>query len=824
MRTFYSVPTTTGAKQPPPQPGSDSQKTGGGGAPAATRHVQFAGGLRPPTEYPVVETRPPLPARRAGYGGKSSDMVEHMQYLYVHVVKAEGLPVDDKKGGSIAPYVEVRVGNHKAVTKHFENNPSPVWRTIFAFPKQEIIMQSTSSIEVTVRDKKNNDAVGGFVGKVLFEMSMVAQIMPHESPLSPVWYQLKDKENRQQVKQARIWLAVWMGTQADPAFNIAHNTSTRSNVYHSPKLHYIRAHIITAQGVVPPPDDRARVVRVQLGRQVRYTRPLLKKPIHPEWNVDEELMFVTSEPFDERIDVSVSDRIGPGKGEVTIGSISIPVRAVKQRIETSKPPDGQWYALSKPKHDDNNNKKKKKEEEKPEKKPEAKIGIKIGLCRDSGYHVLDESTHYSSDFQPSANHLRKPIIGVLDVGILMAEHLLLQMNKNKEGKMMGGAYCVAKYGEKWVRTRTLINTPQPHWNEQNTWEVFDPCTVITVGVFNDCLININNDVKRDQSIGKVRIRLSTLETNRIYTLSYPLLVLSASGLKKHGELHLTVRFTCTNWANMVAQYREPLLPKMHYVQPISLGQMDWLRNQAMQIVGEKLSLAEPPLRREIVEYMLDAGVDGHMWSLRRSKANFHRIMSLISWIPRLCTWLDDVCYWRNPLITALVYVLFLLLVCYPELIMPTVFLYLFVTGVMNYRLRPRLPAHVDARLSQAENSHPDELDEEYDRIPTSRKPEVVKMRYDRLRSVGGRVQNVIGDLATQGERGLSLLSWRDPRATSVFIIFSVISAVVLYVVPFQAVVLLIGFYVLRHPRFRTRSPSVPLNYFKRLPARSDFLL
>ncbi|KAL6504580.1 hypothetical protein OROGR_026503 [Orobanche gracilis] len=775
------------------------------------------------TFYPVVETRPPLPARRSGYGGKCSDMVEQMQYLYVSVVKAKGLPVNDQKGSSIDPYVEVKVGNHRAVTKHFENNPSPVWQTTFAFSKQEIIMQSTSSIEVTVRDKKNNEkaAAGCFLGKVLIGMSTVAQRMPHESHLAPEWYQLQDRERRP-IKQAQIMLAVWMGTQADTAFNNAHNTSMRSKVYFSPKLHYIRAHIITAQGVVPPPDDRVRVVRVQLGRQVRYTRPLLKKPIDPERNVDEELMFVTSEPFDERIDVSVADKIGPGKGEVTLGSISIPVRAVKQRIETSKPPEGQWYALSKPKQDDNNNKKK-KEEEKPEKKPEEKIGIKIGLCRDSGYHVLDESTHYSSDFQPSANHLRKPITGVLEVGILRAEHLLLQMNKDREGKMTGGAYCVAKYGNKWVRTRTLINTPRPHWNEQYTWDVFDPCTVITVGVFNDCHTNINNDVKRDQSIGKVRIRLSTLETNRIYTLSYPLLVLSASGLKKHGELHLAVRFTCTDWANMVAQYREPLLPKMHYVQPISLGQMAWLRNQAMQIVGEKLSLAEPPLRREIVEYMLDGGVD-HMWSLRRSKANFYRIMSLISWIPSLCTWFEDVCCWRNPLITALVYVLFLLLVCYPELILPTVFLYFFVTGVRNYRLRPRLPAHVDARLSQAGNSHPDELDEESDMIPTSRKPEVVKMRYDRLRSVAGRVQNVIGDLATQGERGLSLLSWRDPRATSVFIIFSVISAVLLYVVPFQAVVLAIGFYVLRHPRFRTRSPSVPLNFFKRLPARSDFLL
>ncbi|CAL9107070.1 unnamed protein product [Musa acuminata var. zebrina] len=30
-----------------------------------------------------------------------------------------------------------------------------------------------------------------------------------------------------------------------------------------------------------------------------------------------------------------------------------------------------------------------------------------------------------------------------------------------------------------------------------------------------------------------------------------------------------------------------------------------------------------------------------------------------------------------------------------------------------------------------------------------------------------------------------------------------------------------GFYVLRHPRFRHKLPSAPINYFKRLPARTD---
>jgi hypothetical protein len=100
----------------------------------------------------------------------------------------------------------------------------------------------------------------------------------------------------------------------------------------------------------------------------------------------------------------------------------------------------------------------------------------------------------------------------------------------------------------------------------------------------------------------------------------------------------------------------------------------------------------------------------------------------------------------------------------------------------------------------------------------------VRMWYDRLRSIAGRIQIVVGDLATQGERLQSLLSWRDPRATALFVLFCLIAAIVLYVTPFQVVALLSGIYVLRHPRFRHKLPSVPLNFFRRLPARTDCML
>ncbi|MCE3051018.1 FT-interacting protein 7 [Datura stramonium] len=816
VRTFHSIP----APAPPPaekpvvmETRADFAKAG----PMASNvmQMQMPGGPRP--EFGLVETRPPL-AARMGYWGRDKtastyDLVEQMYFLYINVVKARDLPVMDISG-SLDPYVEVKLGNYKGVTRHYEKNQYPVWNSVFAFSKERL---QSNLIEVTVKDK--DFGKDDIVGKVMFDIAEVPLRVPPDSPLAPQWYRLVNKKG-EKISQGEIMLAVWMGTQADEAFpeawhSDAHMASqqslvnTRSKVYFSPKLYYLRVHVIEAQDLLP--SDRSRMpeayVKLQLGHQGRTTKPSPIRHINPVWN--EELMFVASEPFEEYLIIDVADRVGPGKDEV-IGRAMISVRNFPTRVDTSKLPDAIWFNLLKPSHAADDDEKKK------EVKFSSKIHLRIWI--DAGYHVLDESTHFSSDLQPSSKHLRKASIGILELGILSAKNLLPM--KGKEGRITD-AYCVAKYGNKWVRTRTLIDTLAPRWNEQFSWEVFDPCTVVTIGVFDNCHIN-GKDEARDQRIGKVRIRLSTLETDRIYTHFYPLLVLTPSGLRKHGELHLAIRFTCTAWVNMVAQYGRPLLPKMHYVQPISVRHIDWLRHQAMQIVAARLARAEPPLRREVVEYMLD--VDYHMFSLRRSKANFFRIMSLLSGISVVCRWFDGICYWKNPLTTILVHVLFLILVCYPELILPTIFLYLFVIGLWNYRFRPRAPPHMDARLSQAENAHPDELDEEFDTFPTSRPTDVVRMRYDRLRSVAGRVQTVVGDLATQGERALAILSWRDPRATAIFIILALIWAVFLYVTPFQVVAVLIGLYWLRHPRFRSKLPSVPVNFFKRLPSKSDMLL
>lgn len=784
-------------------------------------------------DYKLKDTKPqlgekwPHGGQRGGSGWISSeratstyDLVEQMFYLYVRVEKAKDLPPNPVTG-NCDPYVEVKVGNYKGKTRHFEKKSNPEWKQVFAFSKEKI---QSSQVEVFVRDKEMV-ARDEYIGKVVFDMHEVPTRVPPDSPLAPQWYRLEDRRGEKKVK-GEVMLAVWMGTQADEAFPEAWHSDAasvqgegvytiRSKVYVSPKLWYLRVNVIEAQDVEPrdksqPPQV---FVKAQVGQQVLKTKLCPTKTPNPFWN--EDLMFVAAEPFEEQLVLTVENKIG-SKDEI-VGRISIPLTKFEKRLD-HRAVNSQWYNLESfgfgaleadPRH-------------------ELKFSTRIHLrvCLEGAYHVLDESTLYISDTRPTARQLWKQPVGILEVGILSAQGL--QPMKTKDGKSTTDAYCVAKYGLKWVRTRTITDSANPKWNEQYMWEVYDPCTVITLGVFDNCHLGGNekpasgSGAKIDSKIGKVRIRLSTLRMDRIYTNAYPLLVLRSSGLKKMGELQLAVRFTCLSMAHILYQYTQPLLPKMHYQHPFTVNQLDSLRYQAMTIVAVRLGRAEPALRKEVVEYMLD--VDSHMWSLRRSKANFFRVVSVFSGVISLSKWLEEVQKWKNPMTSILVHMLVFILICYPELILPTFFLYMFVIGVWNFRFRPRHPPHMDTKVSWAEAAQPDELDEEFDTFPTSKAQDVVKMRYDRLRSVAGRIQTVVGDVATQGERFHALINWRDPRASCVFVMLCLVAAVALYVTPFKMVAAVVAIYWLRHPRFRSKLPTAPSNFFRRLPSRADSML
>ncbi|ESQ27682.1 hypothetical protein EUTSA_v10018050mg [Eutrema salsugineum] len=745
------------------------------------------------------------------------NLVEPMQYLFVRIVKARGLPPNE------SAYVKVRTSNHfvrskPAVNRPGESTDSPEWNQVFALGhNRSDSAASGATLEISAWDASSE----GFLGGVCFDLSEVPVRDPPDSTLAPQWYRLEGSAADQNSGRVSgdIQLSVWIGTQVDEAFPEAwssdapHVAHTRSKVYQSPKLWYLRVTVLEAQDLhiapnLPPLTAPEVRVKAQLGFQSARTRRGSMNNHSGSFHWHEDMIFVAGEPLEDCLMLMVEDRTT--KEPTVLGHAMIPVSSIEQRIDERFVPS-KWHSL------------------------EGESGgggggggpycgrISLRLCLEGGYHVLEEAAHVCSDFRPTAKQLWKPPIGILELGILGARGLLPMKAKNG-GKGSTDAYCVAKYGKKWVRTRTITDSFDPRWHEQYTWQVYDPCTVLTVGVFDNWrMFSDVSDDRPDTRIGKIRIRVSTLESNKVYTNSYPLLVLLPSGLKKMGEIEVAVRFACPSLLpDVCAAYGQPLLPRMHYIRPLGVAQQDALRGAATKMVAAWLARAEPPLGPEVVRYMLDA--DSHSWSMRKSKANWYRIVGVLAWAVGLAKWLDNIRRWRNPVTTVLVHILYLVLVWYPDLVVPTAFLYVVMIGVWYYRFRPKIPAGMDIRLSQAETVDPDELDEEFDTIPSSRRPEVIRARYDRLRILAVRIQTILGDFAAQGERIQALVSWRDPRATKLFIAICLAITIVLYVVPAKMVAVALGFYYLRHPMFRDTMPTASLNFFRRLPSLSDRLI
>ncbi|WVZ59962.1 hypothetical protein U9M48_010042 [Paspalum notatum var. saurae] len=814
----------------------DKPKEGGGKAKEGKKDVAAA----PPPSPSKQLAPPPSPSKKdlavAGVAGDleirpqsaadksmaasgasaSYDLVDRVPYLFVRLLKAK------RHGGGQPLYAQLSIGTHAVRTR--AATAAGEWDLVFAFHKDSL---TDTSLEVTIHEEAKKPEKEGepvppdaSLGFVSFDLQEVPKRSPPDSALAPQWYTLDGHGSEDGAAACDVMLAVWVGTQVDEAFQEAWQSDsggylvhTRSKAYLSPKLWYLRLNVIQAQDLrLPSPPDANKAkqcgpifpelyVKAQLGAQVFKTGrvPLgsaAAGTANPSWN--EDLLFVAAEPFDPFLTVVVED-VFSGQ---PVGQARVPLSTVHRRADDRVEPPSRWLNLCG-----------------DEARPYAGR-VHVRVCLEGGYHVLDEAANVASDVRAASKHLSKPPVGMLEVGVRGAANLV-PMKIAKDGASGStDAYVVLKYGPKWARTRTILDQFNPRWNEQYAWDVFDPCTVLTIAVFDN--VRYKQAADKDSRIGKLRIRLSTLDTNRVYANTFALTAVHPVGVRKMGELELAIRFTCPSWLTLMQAYGSPLLPRMHYVKPLGPAQQDVLRHTAMRIVSGRLARSEPPLGPEVVQYLLDT--DTHSWSMRRSKANWFRVVGCLSHVAAAVRWANRVRTWAHPPTTVLVHALLVAVVLCPEMILPTVCLYLFLVLLWRYRARPRQPTGMDPRLSHVDSVSPDELDEEFDGLPSARPADVVRMRYDRLRAVAGRAQTLLGDVAAQGERVEALLSWRDPRATAVFAVVCLLAALVLYAVPFKVLLLGMGFYYLRHPRFRGDMPSAGFNFFRRLPSLSDRVL
>ncbi|RWR91810.1 C2 calcium-dependent membrane targeting [Cinnamomum micranthum f. kanehirae] len=179
--------------------------------------------------------------------------------------------------------------------------------------------------------------------------------------------------------KGELKLAIWMGTAADEAFPDARHSDAasthvdvsmasyiRSKVYFSPRLWYMHVEIIEAEDLVLNPGS---------------------------------LCEGTDRPPD--VEKKVEDQGEPNRVKV-IRRVIIPLSSIEKRADDRMIKT--WcFQLEKPiaaVH------------VKKIKEDELSGLLLLRLCLEGGYHVMDESSHYSSDLRPTAEELWNPPIGV----------------------------------------------------------------------------------------------------------------------------------------------------------------------------------------------------------------------------------------------------------------------------------------------------------------------------------------------------------------------------------------------------------------------------
>ncbi|CAH2063190.1 unnamed protein product [Thlaspi arvense] len=774
-------------------------------------------------------------ARNPNGPTSSHDLVEQMEFLYVEVIKAINNSAQNTIAHRCIPVVEITLGNYKSSTKNLPIDPKGEWNQVFAFDKSK-----GDVLSVTMKDGHTESNT--VIGKQNFKLVLdIPSRVPPDARIAPQWYSMQNTETGYHMA---LLMSIWFGTQADEVYSNAWFsdacdvsascvTNTRPKLYLAPRLCYVRVTIVSGHDLISSDKKQQNpsvYVKATLGRVALKT--VTKSGLNPSWNQD--LIFVASEPLEGTVYISLIEKsdenheecIGKLKKKLSeMNAMKVPGLAPVQFYDIEPPGDIQPAGDTR----------------------RFASRIKMKLATDQAYHVFDECSQYCSDYRAFAKGLWTGVLGKLEVGILGATGL----TPVKDSAYQRNAYVVAKYGNKWARTRTVVDNKSPKWNEQYSWDVYEKCTVLTLGVYDNQQIVTNYGEGNDGPIGKVRIPLGQLKWNMIYAGSWPIMELGKEGLKKKGELQLAVRCASVpkSYAVETSVFRW-MLPKTHYKFPMSLIQKEELRAQAVEVNCMNLARTEPPLRNEVVRDMLKPKSNSFSW--RRAKANQERLWKSLARLFGWYAWLDanvrSTTAFRPKLVafalgSVLIFLTWwVLFVAYyfaaPLWILWKIFLAipkLWTQGchwLTNRIDTPPPLVLVDLKLSKLDPPSVEELDEEFDLHPSSVDPAVRMTRYEKLRKTAAHVVSLMGDAASQCERLYSL--WKlcvGNELVNVSLLgagYVFLCAVYTFwdYVNLLPKVFVLGcwFFWINFPCCRNDLPSNIMNFFRRLPSNEDLMI
>ncbi|DBB06469.1 TPA: Tricalbin-2 [Trebouxia sp. C0004] len=345
-------------------------------------------------------------------------------------------------------------------------------------------------------------------------------------------------------------------------------------------------------------------------------------------------------------------------------------------------------------------------------------------------------------------------------------------------------FCVIKIGPHWGRTTTLMAAPKGSWDWEVHVPLYDPSSVMLLAVCSAqptvhrarVLTRAVRSVlaQEDAVLGKLRIRLSTLQPWTEVEARLPMLADRDKGGSKVAYAHLTLKVLHWNQGVLLSEYIKPQFPAdvykydMHHGDAAHKVAHEHDRTVAIWLEGVNPSISTP---------IAMGVVDTQRWrfTMSRARTNLRRLQNIRDHMAKYQTALHSLQRWERPPASLAAVTCTTLLCFYPHAVLACLLVYLMLHSLFTYRgVYQGEPMEMEAETEAEDTEEETELLSGNTNAVAS-----LRRKYNKLLGVALTLQNLLDDVATQLERLQACITWQDPSATLLFIAFCACAAMAL---------------------------------------------
>ena len=393
-------------------------------------------------------------------------------------------------------------------------------------------------------------------------------------------------------------------------------------------------------------------------------------------------------------------------------------------------------------------------------------------------------------------------------------------------------YVVIRCGRHWVRFSLPRGQAKVDVDRQFEFEVQEPRMMVTVAVMardETATSNVTENVasrlsRADRPLGVLHLRPASVTPWVWNTSTLELLTRGKGKCRRNGTLTLSMWWKMPLGLQVVSHYLKPPLPVRYYYEPWTAQQTNLFGQFRKAAIVLYLDKQPAPIKSDCSNTVL--AHEFTKFDRVLLKAHMNRMRNAAGLPKALSRLFNKVRYWEHPGLSAAVNVAWVAFVHYPlegltMLVACWVMalVYKVCTLPMAQGLHqkdPGLFGGVVQDVSESDGPHGAHA------LPLPHNPvRVLQESLERFESAGGRMQTVAHQLACAMESANGAFLMTDLIITAIFMAASIALLAALWVLPFSLVLSVVGCYMLRHPRFRTKTPSKVLCLAARLPNKAD---